>query len=168
MSENLRVVGAPPSGEHRAEERIRSRNAAAALRAASHHPASNATRSASLAPAEAQLVCRAANEQIKQVARDFASRDQITFVCECSKPGCWEPLSASAADYEDVRRFPTRFLVVPSHASDETERIVIEHSGFVVVEKVGPDAELAIRRDPRRRTEQTFNTQPPDREPRTR
>jgi hypothetical protein len=111
-----------------------------------------------LAPAEAQLRCRDINEQIRSVTEDFASGDAVDLVCECSKPGCFEPLRITAADYEDVRRFPTRFLVRPNHASEESERVVAERAGFSVVEKVGSGAELAIRRDPRK-----LNGQPSDR-----
>lgn len=126
-------------------------------------PMSNATGRDRLAPIEAQLLCRAINEQIRTGAEDFASADEIDLVCECSQPGrCWELLHVSASDYEGVRRFPTRFLVRPSHVSDETERIVADRSGFMVVEKVGSDAELAIQRDPRELNDRTNGRTPVD------
>jgi hypothetical protein len=87
----------------------------------------------------------------------------LDLLCECSKPGCWELLRVSAGDYEHIRRFPTRFLVRRNHASDDTERIVGERSGFVIVEKVGSDAELAIRSDPRKLNDQPSG--PPDPDP---
>lgn len=103
-----------------------------------------------LAPVEAQLLCRVINEEIRAAAEGFDSAVEVNLLCECSKPGCWALLRISVADYEDVRRFPTRFLIRPNHLSEGTERIVVELSGFSVVEKVGSDAELAIQRDPRR------------------
>jgi hypothetical protein len=125
-------------------------------------PASKATALERLAPVEAQLLCRAINEQIRSVTNDFGATDELDLVCECSKPGCWELLRVSASDYEDVRRFPTRFFVRPNHASEETERIVDEGPDLIVVEKYGADAEQAIRQDPRKLNNQASRPSNPD------
>jgi hypothetical protein len=37
------------------------------------------------------------------------------------------------------------------HSSATDERIVADDAGIVVVEKIGPEAQVAIRLDPRRR-----------------
>ena len=103
-----------------------------------------------LEPAETQLLCRAVNEQIRTLATDSTV---VELVCECAKPGCWEVLTVSPGDYEEVRRFPTRFITLPGHASIELERIVADNGGFLVVEKLGSGAHLAIRTDPRRHAE---------------
>jgi hypothetical protein len=102
-------------------------------------------------PGEAQVLARAINEEIRVRAQTVPPNIDTDVVCECMRPGCVELLRVSSRDYEDVRRFPTRFLVKsPGHVERETERIVEEHGGFVVIEKTGPDAGSAIRRDPRR------------------
>jgi len=54
-------------------------------------------------------------------------------------------------EYERVRRFPTRFVVSPAHAGVKGERVIDETASFVVVEKIGDAAVVAIRLDPRRR-----------------
>lgn len=54
-------------------------------------------------------------------------------------------------EYETVRSVPTRFLVVPdeSHVAPEGERVVERHSGYWVVEKIGPAAAISAALDPR-------------------
>jgi hypothetical protein len=96
-----------------------------------------------------QLLVRELNEQIHTLDND-AELD-LELVCECVRGGCFERLTIPLEVYEMVRRFPTRFIVKPGH-EDETERIAGEDDGYLVVEKIGVDAESAILFDPRRRT----------------
>ncbi len=77
-------------------------------------------------------------------------------VCECDRRSCARSVRLSVAQYEASRRqFPTRFLMKPGHSNLEDERVVEEHEAFVVVEKIGPSAQIAIRLDPRKRRPQT-------------
>lgn len=71
--------------------------------------------------------------------------------CECGWENCNEPVPASMAEYEAVRSVPTRFLVVPTegHVAPEGERVVERHSGFWVIEKIGPAAAVSAALDPR-------------------
>jgi hypothetical protein len=104
----------------------------------------------------AQALFREVNEQIRRASDGFSGDGhgalELELLCECSDPACLQRLVASAEEYEAVRRFPTRFLVRPGHFSPANERVVDETAAFVVVEKFGPDAQLAIELDPRRRT----------------
>lgn len=100
-------------------------------------------------PREPQILCRAVNEQIRRISASFDFQSQVELVCDCTRPGCLDVLRVSPHEYERVRRFPTRFLLKPGHITDVSERIVDEVGGFVVVEKVGSEAEIAIRDDPR-------------------
>ena len=98
-----------------------------------------------------QPLFREVNEQILLLADPSGSGGPAELVCECANPSCFATFEIDLDDYEGVRRFPTRFIVKPSHLSDDNDRIVIEGPSFVVVEKVGPAARAAIRLDPRRR-----------------
>jgi len=97
-----------------------------------------------------QALLREVNEEIERLNGEWELDGRDTVLCECGHPNCLEQLDIAAAEYERVRRFPTRFLVKPNHVTGEEERIVEERYGYVVVEKVGPGAAIAIQRDPRR------------------
>jgi len=97
-----------------------------------------------------QTLFREVNEQIERLSGEWLMVDRDTVLCECGHPDCLEQIEVSAEEYEAVRLFPTRFLVKPKHVAPEGERVVHETVGYVVVEKLGPGAETAIRSDPRR------------------
>jgi hypothetical protein len=98
-----------------------------------------------------QALFREVNERIEQLAEEFgAGTGTVSLLCECANGGCLERIEISAADYLQVRRFPTRFLVKQGHVDRGTERIVREAGRFVIVEKTGPDATEAVRLDRRR------------------
>jgi hypothetical protein len=92
---------------------------------------------------------REVNEQIEQLSREWDSDEPDTIYCECGHPHCLERIEVTAAAYELVRRFPTRFLVKSGHLNTDTDRIIEESPGHVVVEKRGPAARTAIHDDPR-------------------
>jgi hypothetical protein len=98
-----------------------------------------------------QVLFRRLNEQIRLLADKFGRDAEFDLVCECTDGGCFERLTVSSEDYEAIRRFPIRFVVKPGHAADQVERVVEQTARFLVVERIGADAETAIRLDPRRR-----------------
>lgn len=65
---------------------------------------------ASLAKNEA--LYRRVNERIESIS-DQVPRDEQTmdFVCECDRPGCFEKVTATRAEYESVRSVSTHFIV---------------------------------------------------------
>jgi hypothetical protein len=95
--------------------------------------------------AKKQALFRAVNEQIRALANGWDLAPELDLVCECGSDGCLSALAVPAATYENVRRFPTRFIVRPGHEVTEYERIVDDGDAFVVVEKVGVGAADAIR-----------------------
>ena len=98
-----------------------------------------------------QLLFREVNEQISLRLDSFGRADaEIEVVCECERPSCSKGLRFSLEQYEAIRLFPTRFVMNHGHSTAEDERVVEEHDGFVVVEKTGSSAQIAIRLDPRR------------------
>jgi hypothetical protein len=101
-------------------------------------------------PARSQALFRELNEEIRRIADSFGIDEDLELVCECEHGDCFARLPVSPDDYETVRRFPTRFLIKPEHVGAD-DRIVHETARYVVVEKIGPSAETAILRDPRKR-----------------
>jgi hypothetical protein len=99
-----------------------------------------------------QVLFRDLNEEIRRIADSFDADEALELFCECELGDCSARLSVSHPQYEAVRRFPTRFVVLADHASSE-ERIVevLSGSGSVVVEKVGIGARTAILGDSRKR-----------------
>jgi hypothetical protein len=99
-----------------------------------------------------QVLFRELNEEIRRITDTFDVDEGLELCCECELGECFARLRVSHQQYETVRRFPTRFLVLADHVSPE-ERIVevLSGSDFVVVEKVGAGARTAILWDSRRR-----------------
>lgn len=97
-----------------------------------------------------QLLFRELNEEIV-ARRPIGADGTIDAVCECDRLSCTGGLRLSTEEYERVRRFPTRFAVRPGHVSPD-ERVVDARPDYVVVEKLGAAARIAIRLDPRRVT----------------
>jgi hypothetical protein len=89
-----------------------------------------------------QLLRREVNERVR--AADLGA-PELVVLCECGRPRCVDRFAVSAATYEDVRRFPTRFAVRTGHEAPDGERLVAEHDGFRIVEKYGAAGLAAIR-----------------------
>jgi hypothetical protein len=93
-----------------------------------------------------EVMFRAINERIRELAERFdqMAAEAMAFVCECADETCVERISLTAAQYDDVRAIPARFVVVPGHeASPLVERVIFRSAEFVVVRKVGLAAEVA-------------------------
>jgi hypothetical protein len=90
--------------------------------------------------------CRELNEQIESLSADAAF---VEFVCECPRKTCETRVPLTLAEYEGVRRQPTRFLVAPGHADLSVERVVDGTERFQVVEKIELAAQVAAAMDPR-------------------
>jgi hypothetical protein len=75
---------------------------------------------------------------------------EIEVICECGRRGCLQFLRITAERYEAIRAFPTRFVMEPDHPLAADERIVESDEAFVVVEKTGRAARVAVHADPRK------------------
>ena len=89
-----------------------------------------------------ETLFRDANERIERRRRELGVEDPTPYICECSHEACLDIVRMPAAEYLAVRSDPTHFLQVPGHA-DDTEVVVAEHDGYVIVEKTGRAAETA-------------------------
>lgn len=101
--------------------------------------------------AERQSLFRDVNERIQELgARWEASDEPVQIVCECGDGRCHEMVAISVAEYESLRRRPSRFAVRHGHELLEIERVVERGDRFLVVEKLGVGGRVATARDPRR------------------
>jgi hypothetical protein len=92
---------------------------------------------------------REVNERIAEVNETFEVEGRSEFLCECGRPECREPVSIALEEYEEVRRNPVRFLLLPGHEDESVERIISRTDRYVVVEKLGDAADEANDLDPR-------------------
>jgi hypothetical protein len=103
--------------------------------------------------AENEALFRDLNEEVGIVAHAFSSGGDdraFDFLCECGDIACAERVSMTIAAYEELRRSPLHFFVVPGHDIPDVERVISLHEAYAVIEKIGEAAEIARERDPRR------------------
>jgi hypothetical protein len=93
-------------------------------------------------------IFREVNERLEQLGQEYGD-DAVEFLCECADPDCTSALSIPVTVYEAVRDHPRRFVIVPGHEREGVERVVEEHAGYLVVEKLGEAGEAAEEADPR-------------------
>jgi hypothetical protein len=99
--------------------------------------------------AQNEAIFRDANEEIEAVRAELTNVDGKTpFFCECEDPACREILRLDRDEYEAVRSSPIRFVIARGHP-DGSGRVVAEHETYVVVEKQGVAARVALETDPR-------------------
>lgn len=89
-------------------------------------------------------IFRKANEGIGAVAEAQGFEEGVPFVCECADPACRELIRMGLDEYRTVRDDPRLFLNVPGHqaSSQGWGQVVAAHEHYVVVEKVGPAAQV--------------------------
>ena len=97
-----------------------------------------------------ETLFREVNERIRDVSDEAERASATDYLCECGDPECTKPVSLTPVEYEDVRRDPTHFAVLPGHVDPEVETVVARNERFAVVRKTDPQAaRIAIREDPR-------------------
>ena len=98
-----------------------------------------------------QALRREVNEQISALSATFGvtESEAIDVICECVRAECVARIRMTVAEYELVRRFPTRFFVKAGHEVAEEERVVAESDSYVVIEASGRGVLYAVGADPR-------------------
>jgi hypothetical protein len=98
-----------------------------------------------------EVVFREVNERLRELGEGFSLvSEQAEFVCECADTSCTERVQMPLTDYEHVRSKATWFLLVPGHEELDYEKVISEHDGYAIVEKLpGGPAGVAIKDDPR-------------------
>jgi len=96
-----------------------------------------------------EILFRDTNEAIERGQWLADSGKHVRFRCECSRLDCNRAVPITLADYEQVRRFPRRFVLAPGHEMPEIETVVDRGEDHVVVEKKDAAGETAAAADPR-------------------
>jgi hypothetical protein len=97
-----------------------------------------------------EALFRRVNERVEEVNQAFESiLGDSDFFCECADIECMDKIRMSLADYEELRQVSTHFAVKPGHDDPETERVVEQRSGYLIVQKVGHAGKRADDLDPR-------------------
>ena len=81
-----------------------------------------------------QALFRAVNERIKDVGNGFGIEEGVEFLCECSNVDCAARVVLTAAEYEDLRTDPHRFVIAVGHSQPLVARVVSEGERYWVVE----------------------------------
>ena len=98
------------------------------------------------AAARNEEVFRDVNDRIDAGADRLQVATPLPFHCECSNASCVAKITVAPEEYKRVVDERFHFMVIPGHENSEVERIVSEHSDFLVVEKIG-EARAQIERD---------------------
>lgn len=101
-----------------------------------------------------QTLIREVNERVEEISKlHGVTLPLAEWICECVDETCTERLSLTLEEYELVRSAPIRFVVAPGHEDEQVERVALRTNRFVVVEKWGAGALVALRTDPRAKRE---------------
>jgi hypothetical protein len=90
--------------------------------------------------ARTDVLFRRANEDLLAFGADLLADDDpeghewpLPFLCECPDRACTRIVRLTAAEFEEVREQPARFVVLPEHEGDDA---IVERGGrFSVVER---------------------------------
>jgi hypothetical protein len=100
--------------------------------------------------AKNEVLFRRVNERIEEVNEALAGDSASDFLCECGDDDCTAPVSLTLAEYEEVRRDPTHFLIAHGHEVVDVEKVILETDRYAVVKKFAGEAErIAVENDPR-------------------
>lgn len=92
---------------------------------------------------------RKVNESLRSGKRIVAADQLFPFRCECGVLGCNRLIELTVPEYEEVRAFPTHFVIVDGHEIVATEHVLRRNERFAVVEKEDDAAAVAVDTDPR-------------------
>ena len=96
-----------------------------------------------------EATIRDVNEGIERGQWPGEEDTPVGFRCECARLGCNRLIELTVREYEQIRKNPRRFVVLPGHEFPDVETVVTARRGYVIVEKRDQAAEVAERRDPR-------------------
>ena len=101
-------------------------------------------------PREAQQQClaRTSNEATELLNQELSAGERrASLRCECGDPSCEEHLEATHAEYEAVRAFGSRFVIVLDHENPETSCVLCENPRFAVIDVVAGPARYRVLAD---------------------
>jgi hypothetical protein len=92
---------------------------------------------------------REVNEAIERGLWPGEEDSVAAFRCECARLECNRMVSVTPREYEAVRAYSRRFLVLPGHENPAVETVVASRPDYVVVQKLDEAGRLADASDPR-------------------
>jgi hypothetical protein len=96
-----------------------------------------------------QSLFRSVNERVEKVAQQYTALAPLGFICECAITDCGSHLELTRDEYDEIRKHPTRFFVLPDHVFPEVEVVVEDREQYVIVEKIGRAGRVAAAADVR-------------------
>jgi hypothetical protein len=98
-----------------------------------------------------EAVYREVNEKLRAVNEVFATiTDNFEIMCECGHSTCDDRISIAPTAYEELRRDPVLFAIVPGHEIPDVEAVISRTEAYAVVRKrAGDPAKVAVQTDPR-------------------
>src|ERR1700753_2420305 len=96
-----------------------------------------------------EALFRDTNEAIERGQWGDPPGKLIRFRCECARLDCNEAVPLTVAEYEEVRKSPRRFVLIPGHEFTEVETVVSSNERYAVVEKIEVAGKVAAAEDPR-------------------
>jgi hypothetical protein len=87
--------------------------------------------------AENEMLFRHVNEQIRTLDHRFGvdGAELQTFLCECGRTDCVEPLELTMDEYEEVHANGAQFVIVDGHEDPAVETVVLQTERFTVIKK---------------------------------
>ena len=73
--------------------------------------------------------------EAREASSSGGEEQRLTFVCECSDRECSGRIEMTAAEFDEIRKSPRRYLVLPGHEIPDIERVVEDRGAFEVVKK---------------------------------
>ncbi len=96
-----------------------------------------------------EAALRRVNEAIERGQWPGEGGEQVGFRCECARLGCDQVIELTIGEYEEVRAYPRRFVLVEGHELPAEETLLESGDGWVVVEKRDRAGAIAEDTDPR-------------------
>jgi len=88
--------------------------------------------------ARVHAVFRGVNERIRSLNEELEPLVAVgEWFCECADSTCIERIEMTQAEYEEIRRHPGHFPVIPGHevlTAERVTQVVARHSNYLVVE----------------------------------
>ena len=100
--------------------------------------------------AENEVRFRDINERLEADLRRLpVDGEPVEFVCECGYLECAQSVRLTLDEYEEVRKDPTTFALIPGHEILDAEDVVVANERYVVARKKPPTRPLVEATDPR-------------------
>jgi hypothetical protein len=85
---------------------------------------------------ENQDLFRRANQALEKALRGKVSEERpIPFLCECLDESCRSSVEITLTEYDRVRAYANRYVILPGHPTADGEEVIEEDGRRAVVEK---------------------------------